>query len=722
LDLTLEDGIYTVETVEKLVDRLVDSELESADNVLIVKTLADWCRKKENRDEVIKSSRLLQSIIHLVMLTVDTTVTPALFKISSTQTQAVALCEQICRLLGNLTFDHEANRKIINQLEQSSTLFSAVNTWILQTEYAVLKRNAITAMLNMASDDEDIQDRFIELGLVTYLLSILTASSGAGVDEALVDVCGKALRTMEENTKLKTIITIKDINQLHTRLSQTLKDDGWIGNDLAKDIVSLINEISKDNEPIMLELLKGGVLTKLLDYIDDADAQRAQVYDQDEEDLAEISSEDLSFAPTAAEVLVKLAEKNALRHFFHDTTGVVERMLTIVGAKTPTFAENTKQTQLKVLDMAKVKRNITRAVAYVSIDDKNVDIILKNINLFVEIFKQEDTEQIVSAAMIVGNIALSDPNITKLLSLNIVELMSATLKLFPNHQPVQHLILSSLRNITSPRGPFKGTVVKQELMNGVIGNMIVENQVIQYAAVELLKNFILGCDTNYTNFIESGGLQPLCNLANGITKSSMDEGEDTEEGRAAAKHKDKRVAYESSRIILRMLSTRDLLPSEQRQAVVTASVRPMFELSYAPYAILSSEGVRGLSIIAKLDGGPQSIMQHPDWWTTLLNLLQASIVSTKEAERQFNIDTQQHILDILTVLTKDGKCSVSGWSITHSFKSINQSINLYYPPLDNRCQELKVLGAVASLKELAAKNEITAITKTGLQNILVQLS
>ncbi|EFA76890.1 darlin [Heterostelium album PN500] len=740
-------GLTLVDIVEKLVDKInvdaseIGNENVVKDNTLILKTFGDWLRKAENRDIVIKSDKLLNILFGFMKSSTDVVVANSeseekqVVLRESVTALDVARYEQICRVLGNLTFDHESNRAVLLSDENGggvANLVLPLIAWIKQSRFASLKRTSITTMINLCSNDEPMQEAFANQAnksvIPTLLKLIVEQEVGSSDYSDYSDIASKALRILvEDNEEVREQLTSRDALSLYHKLQATVHNDGWIENEFAKDISAILISL-EDNNDMQESLIKdGSILNGLIGFIESADSQRDMVDEIDEDDELPADGE-LSIAPVVSGVILKLASKDKLRpYFLSDKSKIVDRMMKIITSKPPVYSENNKKTQLKVLDASKAKRNLTRSIAYISIEDSTIPRFIKDINVFIEMLNGEDTEQLVSAAMVIGNVANSSENTQKLLSLNVIELFTKIMKTYPNHQPIQHLVLTATHNITSMKGPYKGQVAPNDLIDVVIANMIVPNQVIQFTAINVLKHLILCNDVNFVNFIKEGGLLPLANLANGVTKAGMDdddeeaaeensqkirdidenEDEETRKQRlekerleqeqrekAASQKKDKRVAYESSRILVRFLTMRDLLKDEdQKQSLVQECTLPFFELVHSPFSILRAEGIKALLQLVKIN--IETLSKNVNWWTDLSETLKASIIAPETAtDKQFNQDIQLNIYEILMELIKN----------------------------DDKCKELKSLGAVATLKELSKLPQTNATTKSNLQKILSQLT
>eukprot|EP01133_Synstelium_polycarpum_P004212 gene4212-4907_t len=645
----------------------IDLEAEPALYDAVAKqlqTVADWSREDESR-VVIGTVPLVYDVIERLVERIASCKEEGSvpdYK-GKDDVKCAALGEQLCRLIGNLAFGNEEN---CDKFAEHPSILRALVAFIRQGRSMALRKNACAAIANLASDDQDMQTLLYKSGAVSvlYTITILKESTD---DLRLWAV--KALKNViEDNQGTQAELNADDVTVMFGQLKQTLSSDGWIDNDFAKEIVKVL-AIFSFNETFQTQLMEKGLLSDLLDLIDGSETQRAMIEDVDDEDLD--PKADLSVGPLTADLISKIADKDKLRGFFKQSN-VIERMMEIVTAKPPVFSQQSKKTTLRVIDSTKVKRLITKAVAYASLDDDIVETLSKYNQVFLNMFNEEDTEQIVSSAMLIGNLAVPEANCKVLLTLNAVEMMGEVMKTFPNHQPIQHLLLSAIRNCTRPAVGYKGMVASRTLIDGVISNMVVPNQVIQFVAISVLKHIIVSGDANFIATIEAGVLQPLVDLANGVTKGGIDDDDKTP--------KDPRVGYEATRLLIRFLQMRTVLHSESiKDEIVKKTIQPSLSLITAPWAILKSEGVKGLLDLLKINGTLPQIMEQETLWPTIFEALEFSVAGKNPNDANFNSETQVNVLELLLNITKD----------------------------ESNCSKLKAKGAVASLKELNEDDNAT---------------
>ncbi|EGG17204.1 importin 13 [Cavenderia fasciculata] len=666
--------LVNIEQIKGLLELIKKDDIVGSGE--IIKTLADWSRVEENRNIIAKESNILDVVVSLIQPYKD-----------SDDNNRGHLNEMICRLLGNLCFEHEDNRELIQNHKDVDTIIKTLVEFVKQTTRPSLRKTACAAIANISSCSEFFQGAFYETGIVDIIFSLLADSN---TSQDVKQWATQALKNVvEDNLDNQTNIKHSDLVILLNQLKQSIKQDGWIDNTFALELINLLSSFLI-NEKLKKETLNEGMIDEILNLIDQAEPTRELVDELDEEEINEITGE-VSVAPLAAEAIVKLAEKDQLREYFLKGD-VIERMIKIIGSKPPVFSQQSKKTTLRVLDLAKTKRFITRALAYVSLEDASVEKLMDHVQLFIDMFDEQDTEQMVSSAMLIGNLSINEKNIKILLEKKVLEKMTENLKTYPNHQPIQHLILAAIRNITNPSSAFKGTVISKDLMDCIVTNMRVQNQVIQYTAIGVLKHVTLCSDQNYILFMQdSYNLQALLDLANGVTKASIEEEDEEEEEK---KPKDKRVAYESTRILKRFLEMKNVLSEESTKENLTRDcVGPFFELLNAPFAILRCEGSRGVNQLYKTDSTLIDITNEHHW-KSIVSALKESISSLSSQDTAFNQETVSTLLEILNQQTKD----------------------------ESICQKIKSLDAITSLKNLIKLDSITPTVKSTIQQLLVQIS
>ncbi|KYR02831.1 armadillo-like helical domain-containing protein [Tieghemostelium lacteum] len=722
IDLKSNGQFYNEDQVRTLGDKLNVQDIDTLG--LICKTIADWCKVEENRVLVLKAKPDLLSPVCKIL---DQSCT----QLDTLQNNQVFCLEQICRLIGNLTYEYDENRQIVLQYQ---TVFENLMQLLKQSKYKNLKKNSCATLANLASDNETIQLKFFKLGGVTALVEIL-------VDKTLEDDIKlwaiNGLNNLVDLEDVQSNVNTDDILKLFNQLKVSLAEDGWIENQFAKELVKLLSLLAA-NKPLQNRLLQTkGFLNSLFDLMENVGSQRNQIDEIDVEDEDFDAANNISVAPFTADLIQKLSENDQVREHF-DQDSILEKMVNIIQTKPPVFTEVNKKNTLKVLDMTKVIRVITRTLAYASLNDNIIAKLIKHSNLFVGLFNSEECEQIVSAAMIIGNLAINQQNCNIILSSNILMIMAETMSKYPNHQPIQHLVLSALRNLTFPN-INKNYLAPKELLEPIIANMVVPNQVIQFAAISVLKNFIVSNSDNYLRFKESGGLKPLFDLSNGRVKATIEEDDEPEEKKIEEiteetekdgddkkekkeeKVKDMRVTYETTRILLRFLENIQLFKDDEttKNSIRNEIVRPIFTLLSASFPVLQLEGSKGLSLLLIDNQSTQLLNDNygDNWFSVVMETLKVSFVPFQQQRQQQQQTTpstpvqQQLSQQIQQNITFSTELQTNLLNLIYKF-SLNETTR----------NELKGKGIIATLKELKNNQDATNNLKTQIQNILVQLT
>ncbi|KAF2071939.1 hypothetical protein CYY_006754 [Polysphondylium violaceum] len=701
--------VYNKEDVEKLTKEIILSK-EMSDqqvnvNAFIFKTLADWGRVEGNRVVIPESSNIF-SIIETVLNNLYPTPT------SNINDRDVYCLEMIARLLGNLTFELEDARKDIF-VNHKSIILHCIE-FLKQSKFNNLKKNTFATLANFSSDTDYMQVELYNLGIIPLLMENITK------DNPVVQVWAiKCFNNIVDSKITQTNIHFKDVQKLYIELKKTLKEEGWIDNDFADDIVTALSKLAL-NKDLEKETLEQGFLNDLLDLVENTEDQRNMVDDMDDEEEID-KDQDLSVGPITSELIKKISDNDEHRHFF-SKNNIIQRMISIITKQPPVYQEVSKKNSLKLADYSKTVRNITKALAYCSLDDDIIEQMIKTPQVFIDLVKSDSTENVTDAEMIIGNLAISAQNCKALNELNVIDTISDVMKRFPNFQPIQHYGLSAIKNLTIP-SINKDYVPSQALLEDVVFNMKVHNQVIQFASITLIKNFI-SCQSNYKILEQGQVIQPLINLAQGKVPASMDEEDEpkiTEEGQEPQeekkKEKDKRVIYESTRLLLRFVENANLLESDETKELVRReSVEPFFDLLLSPHPVLQNEGALGLSILVKIDNN--YIVSKPNWLATFISCLKVSFVPfqqfIRESDPSVNKSDPQHqklfqIIQQNLIFSNDLQNHL--FNIIYQF-SLVESIGKY----------MKDNNIIQELKDMKNRQEASPNVKTIIQKILVQLT
>ncbi|KAM9988090.1 hypothetical protein ACTFIZ_003453 [Dictyostelium cf. discoideum] len=744
---------YSEEAVELLIKKIDNKSKEKTvieSNTLIYKTLADWSKVEDNRETIIRSpSNVIEKTFQLFEFLLPNGVETLNTETTVEQSE---LFSMICRLLGNLTYENAPNREFI--FDKTPSILKYISSFVYQTKYQSLQRTSCAAIANLSSETDFIQLEFFKLGVVSILIDLICRES---TTDEVNQMAIKAFNNLVDNENTQVDIHFKEIHRLLGQLKKSLNKEGYYENSFANDLVSSLSTLSL-NKDLQKEILKEGFLNDLIELIEESNVHREMINQFEDDDIEK--DKDISIAPSASELIFKLADNDDYRQYFYnkerdgkDSNNILDRMIKIMTSAPPAYKDGDSKAQLKALDVAKVKKNITKTIALCSLEDDVIDKFIKTPKIFVDLLVDtEDTERIVNGEMIIGNLARSEPNCRLLNSYNVIELIADIMKKFPNFQPIQHLGLSSIRNLTLPT-INKGFKPSSTLMEDVVFNSKVHNQVIQFAALSLIKNFI-GCDqSNLKLFLEfPNALQSLLDLANGRVPASMDESDEQEQlqlddakiqeieekfeekenanektnekdektnnnnEKKQSTKKDMRVIYEATRLLLRFLDNSELSNHQEKmKQLIEESVEPFFSLLQSPFPILQVEGAKGLVLLIKHD--KQLFLSRPSWVKDLVEVLSLSIIPFQQLSReQTTITTDPNHQKLIAQIQSNCNFSTELQNVILSNIFYNFSLD------ESICKKMKDQNVISELKTLKSKQDAPQSLTNLIQKILVQLT
>jgi len=285
----------------------------------------------------------------------------------------------------------------------------------------------------------------------------------------------------------------------------------------------------------------------------------------------------------AFETLVTLAEKKELRsHFLKDN------ILAMFATKLPRSKT----------ELSEIHKSIVKLFASLTLVDNVIEAEFFNyLPDFVTLLGIEDTEVLLSALLIIGNLARTDDYCKRLVN-NDLNVVTKLLKLAQSTDiRVQRLTFGALRNLCT-LGEIKEKFRKEGLIPIIVtqlGNKENAHAHIQYGIIGVIRAIIANGGDEYLDLIiKEGGLKVLTMITSGELEpkpNPMDEPEDPE----APKEKDKRVVYEATRILARIAEK----PMYQEMFVQEGGIASLLELVKAQYPILQCEGIKGLHCLVK---------------------------------------------------------------------------------------------------------------------------
>jgi len=192
---------------------------------------------------------------------------------------------------------------------------------------------------------------------------------------------------------------------------------------------------------------------------------------------------------------------------------------------------------------------------------------------------------------------------------------------------IVHLSVGALHNISIPM-QNKVPLIEAgilPLIIEVIKNKEQPNPLIQFSAVGTLKSLLATGDKMIKEFVAASGLEILIQLANGELNPKIPPEEDEDEKEKEKKVPDKRVQYETARVLVRFL---DQVENAKTIAKL-GGIPSILDLLNTKFAILQMEGIKAILTLAQIDELKEILLQCNT--LSIVDSFQTDDISMKES-------------------------------------------------------------------------------------------
>jgi len=265
----------------------------------------------------------------------------------------------------------------------------------------------------------------------------------------------------------------------------------------------------------------------------------------------------------------------------------------------------------------RVARLAAKTYANLSLHDKIVENMYKNIDFVLSLLQSKDKEVQSAGAMIIGNLARSDMHCLQMADKKVIHILLDILSDEERDMKVKHLCVGALRNLSLP-APNKLIFHKLGAMKHLLSIFDCKNGPTIYSSIGIIKSLLSGGDEFLDSLVESGGLEPLIKMG---TENEHDH-----------------VLYESARIIAILASNKSLRPL----ILAKGGCVPLVKLISSKFSILWKESIIAISELAEKADQRSIIALTPDLLKHLVNLGLGN-----------ELKIQELALQTLTILAED---------------------------------------------------------------------
>eukprot|EP01112_Ceratiomyxa_fruticulosa_P012234 TRINITY_DN3381_c0_g2_i5.p1 TRINITY_DN3381_c0_g2~~TRINITY_DN3381_c0_g2_i5.p1 ORF type:complete len:623 (+),score=130.80 TRINITY_DN3381_c0_g2_i5:162-2030(+) len=544
----------------------------------VAKELGDLARNDEHRDIIVQlgGGEILVKLL------------------SSESIESRALS---ARAIGNLCYEHQENCEKLQQLGVIPLLTQELlSTQNSKRDHPILVKNLAGALGNISSKTQFIQEIIKNQG-IKALLGIVES----GADETSMGMAIKALSNISEIEEAQILMAETDLIDIFLEI---LNEPNSISANILTDVLETLECLARVPANRLLLVDKGKAIPKLFQFIQQTynDLER---YLPDPSDAPEESSEPLPIL--ASQYFVTLVQDDAVKRFIL-VQGMLIPIVTFLTEKTANYSPPTTPVQTC---QVKILRLLSKVIGVSSLSDEVSDAIIPLLPSLIKISTVPDADILLGLFMVFGNLARNDEQCIDMVEEGIHDIIITTIKNYPNDQRILHLGLTALRNL-SIAPVNRQPIFSSGVLEVTVSSLSAPNQVIQFAAIGVLKNIIVGNEVASNSFLELGGLQPLLDL-------SRDEGPKLEVDPSSSPRsskKDSRVQYESTRLLIRLLT-------EKEEQVLAVSgdkiIYPLQNLLISSFPILQQEGALALQSLSKTHG--KLIAQDQDSLKSMLVFL-----------------------------------------------------------------------------------------------------
>eukprot|EP00026_Physarum_polycephalum_P002239 Phypoly_transcript_02244.p1 GENE.Phypoly_transcript_02244~~Phypoly_transcript_02244.p1 ORF type:complete len:624 (-),score=117.12 Phypoly_transcript_02244:213-2084(-) len=544
-----ESRICTEDEIQAVVNSIDYANIPKVKHLL--KSLGNFARQEENRAVLEQGGAAKAAKTSLEKGKGD----PELLSLSS-------------RLIGNMTYDHDENRKVFLELGVVPELLDS----LAHSDHRELIRNTTGAIANLASENDAIQRQIVENNGVKVITQLLVSEHPEVQSLAL-----RAFNNLAENgiaqAKMLEGSTLQNLVEI---LRRSEDQDDYVRNTTIEILTSLSS--NSDIGKVLMEEYK--IASTLWQILQEWLSKNSwDLEDEDgEEEAGEEVEEEKPFPVISSVLLVHMANKDPfIPYFWQENLAlpILDKALQDVKASDP----KTQKGKLEVV------RNLGRCFALLSLHDPAISELFSNLPKIMKLAKADDPTVRMSGIMVINNLARSDDSCDQLIQQGACSAVVDAMETFPGDQRIAHVGLSALRNLSIP-AKTKKQVVDSGALDLAVKHLSTMNQPIQFEAIGILKCLLLDKQTlndeNTNKFIELGGVPLILTRATNQNIDALNE----------AEGKDPRVMYESARLLCRLVANEEI-----QKNVGTAVVTPFITLLTSNFAMLKLEGAQALLIM-----------------------------------------------------------------------------------------------------------------------------
>jgi len=248
----------------------------------------------------------------------------------------------------------------------------------------------------------------------------------------------------------------------------------------------------------------------------------------------------------------------------------------------------TRLLEMSHSDDAATRKNSVKILSQLVLNDDIANSVFDEKEHLMALLDVDDLEILISATMIIGNIARSDEHCIRLVDAGVAKPLAEIVR--HKDTRLQQLAAGALRNLSLPL-ENKRKVAVSGVFPGLIACLSSQSAHAMFAAIGAIKTLLLYRD-NRPLFVGEEGIPALVRIKDAII---IDATQPAEENEAAKKPKDLRIQYEAARTLA-------LLTDEEythNQIVALQGVGLLNFLFESPFDILHMEGLRALKNLTR---------------------------------------------------------------------------------------------------------------------------
>jgi len=423
------------ETLDELINALSEDDVELSSRIL--NYIGDLTRENGNRDFIGAQQNVVEKVVKLLY--------------SDTAASNFA-----ARVVANLSYQHEQNRKVVVDLGAAPQLVKLLQS----TQDSAAQRNIIGAIANVSFVEDELQKQIVDLGVMELLLNLLNSDNDGVVIMSL-----RALANIVDTTTREVWNNLQGLR----KVVEILFSD----RELEQDTLSALSTILLDSTEELVAFASTD------DWL-----QKLHLLSRDNED------EDIRNA--GWDLLYALVDNDDVKPHF-----VSQNIL------------------VKLLEDTQKLSNLTTLAATLQIlghlaaHDSCLDQIFEQFSVFFGFLDHENSDIKMYTTMAISNIARKDEYCSRLVQAGAVPLLVGLCK----DSRSQHYALGALRNIAIP-AENKELVANQEGLIELILSYLKDSTQAHtlYNGVLLLKSLSTGGPTIVRKIINAGFLNTLPDL------------------------------------------------------------------------------------------------------------------------------------------------------------------------------------------------------------------